>query len=696
MERIMKKIVLFAFLITSGVFGQEYWTRLTGLPMAEVTQAIETPSGAIFAAINTTTTGYFLYKKDAGASTFLKVNIAIPTRVTYLFLSNSGTMFAGLLSGGLYSSSDEGNTWSAASILNVSNVSCIAENNSGAIFVCAGGALYSRLDAGSSWTTRIPATSGIKFITNDGGMYASGDKTIYHSSDNGLTWTLKHTLNIQSGITSLLFSQEKLYVTTGGDGVFLSTDQGTTFSPLNQGFGSLNVKSLLADSSGNLLAGCADGVYSKPTGSTSWSLSLADEGRGFGYLGRRGSGVVLASTLSNGIWYSGDYGNSWNHHFEGLPGIVVNSFCETPSGKVFAALGKYGLFMSSDRGITWSHADNGVGYPANRKISAVSTTTQGTLFVADANSGVYRSTNEGVDWTEVGDTVLPPGFIGILQFDQNELLGFFSGKGVYKSFDDGITWAPIYLFPLNMMYGFAKTREGAVLLSASLRIHRSTDRGVTWTLVNSSIETRGFVSFPNEVVVAGGTKFPFLVRSTNGGLEWQALTYMEMEACNALTGNNDGVLFAGTVKGIFSSNDTMSTWANITVNIPDSNIAKVFVSSSGHVFLSTERGHVYRSIGTTSIEQEEFITPDKFTLSQNYPNPFNPETVIRFALPSSGYTKGVVYDILGREVATLLNGEMPAGEHQLKFDASGLSSGVYIFRLEAGGYSSAIKMVVEK
>ncbi len=79
-----------------------------------------------------------------------------------------------------------------------------------------------------------------------------------------------------------------------------------------------------------------------------------------------------------------------------------------------------------------------------------------------------------------------------------------------------------------------------------------------------------------------------------------------------------------------------------------------------------------------------------------YPNPFNPETVIRFSLPVAGYTKGVVYDVLGKEMATLLNGDMSAGKHEVRFNAIDLSSGVYFFRLESGNFSSAIKMVVGK
>jgi hypothetical protein len=97
-----------------------------------------------------------------------------------------------------------------------------------------------------------------------------------------------------------------------------------------------------------------------------------------------------------------------------------------------------------------------------------------------------------------------------------------------------------------------------------------------------------------------------------------------------------------------------------------------------------------------SVEDESEILPEQFSLSQNYPNPFNPETVISFTLPAAGYTKGVVYDVLGKEVTTLLNGDMSAGNHEVRFNANGISSGVYFFRLESGNFSSAIKMVVGK
>ena len=83
-------------------------------------------------------------------------------------------------------------------------------------------------------------------------------------------------------------------------------------------------------------------------------------------------------------------------------------------------------------------------------------------------------------------------------------------------------------------------------------------------------------------------------------------------------------------------------------------------------------------------------------LYQNYPNPFNPGTVIRFELPVSGFVSGVVYDVLGGRVAVLASGVMSAGGHVVSFDGTGLPSGVYLFRLEAGGFSKVVKMVLSR
>jgi hypothetical protein len=88
--------------------------------------------------------------------------------------------------------------------------------------------------------------------------------------------------------------------------------------------------------------------------------------------------------------------------------------------------------------------------------------------------------------------------------------------------------------------------------------------------------------------------------------------------------------------------------------------------------------------------------PDKFSLTQNFPNPFNPETVISFQLPSEGMVTLKVYDVLGKEVATLVNEKKLAGKYDVKFDGSKLASGVYFYRLSANNFNAVKKFVLMK
>ena len=92
---------------------------------------------------------------------------------------------------------------------------------------------------------------------------------------------------------------------------------------------------------------------------------------------------------------------------------------------------------------------------------------------------------------------------------------------------------------------------------------------------------------------------------------------------------------------------------------------------------------------------ENNTPPERYELSQNYPNPFNPATTIRYQLPESAVVSIRVFDLLGKEVAVLVDAEkLQAGEHQAYFDASGLASGVYIYRLETANYSQSRKMLL--
>jgi len=137
-------------------------------------------------------------------------------------------------------------------------------------------------------------------------------------------------------------------------------------------------------------------------------------------------------------------------------------------------------------------------------------------------------------------------------------------------------------------------------------------------------------------------------------------------------------------------------WACVSNIILPNGKIKIFIPGGA---LSTAFPGLYQiqvdpcTITNISVNPE---IPKDYNLSQNYPNPFNPTTKITFALPKSGLVTLKVYDVLGREVSTLVNEVKNAGTYTVEFDASGLSSGIYFYKLESNGFTAVKKMMLMK
>ncbi len=98
----------------------------------------------------------------------------------------------------------------------------------------------------------------------------------------------------------------------------------------------------------------------------------------------------------------------------------------------------------------------------------------------------------------------------------------------------------------------------------------------------------------------------------------------------------------------------------------------------------------------TSVRKDDHFAPESFSLRQNYPNPFNPSTTINYDLSANTFVSLKVFDVLGRQVRTLIDERQNAGNHSVSFDASDLPSGVYFYRLEVGTYHDTKKLLFLK
>lgn len=148
-------------------------------------------------------------------------------------------------------------------------------------------------------------------------------------------------------------------------------------------------------------------------------------------------------------------------------------------------------------------------------------------------------------------------------------------------------------------------------------------------------------------------------------------------------------------------------WTGINSGITDLDINVLTISADGYLFVGTNNGKLFRSIhSTTDIKQENYSIPIQFSLNQNYPNPFNPNTKIKFSIETRCGVSLRVYDVLGNEVATLVNEEKQPGNYEVSFSTQQtinsafggrqLSSGIYFYQLRAGNFVQTKKMIVLK
>ncbi|MBK7865695.1 MAG: T9SS type A sorting domain-containing protein [Ignavibacteriales bacterium] len=244
--------------------------------------------------------------------------------------------------------------------------------------------------------------------------------------------------------------------------------------------------------------------------------------------------------------------------------------------------------------------------------------------------------------------------------------------------------------------------KNALLATAGNIVYISQDTGKVWY---------PFANLPSSANLASGDIFVtenriilivnqnFCLESSDNGVTWH-----QRNDTSPVMAQYSGP-YAASPDGLiaYRVDDKLVLWhPDGTKRILHQFLYRTYITSvqfvgKNTIFVSTNQQAVLKftlDSALTSAKAEQLLTPEKANLVQNYPNPFNPVTKVTFDLANSGLTKGVVYDILGREVTTLVNEELPAGQHQLDFNAMDLPSGIYFFRLTTKGYSGTIKMML--
>jgi hypothetical protein len=409
----------------------------------------------------------------------------------------------------------------------------------------------------------------------------------------------------------------------------------------------------------------------------------------------------------------------WVQTNTGLTSTDVHALAVNPSGagglNLFAGTNG-GVFLSTNNGISWTAINTGLTSTDVLALAVSPNGAGGTNLFAGTNGGVFLSTNNGTSWTPV-NTGLSNTYVQAFAVSGTNL--FAGTYGVFLSTNNGTNWT---LTPLIGDEVTSLAANGNNIFAGTYydehyagSIYLSTDNGTSWTYsLGLGFQSVSSLAINGNNIFAGARG---VYLSTDNGTSWTAVN-------NGLPGNSyvtafamsGSDLFAGIYgAGVFLSTNSGTSWTAVNTGLTDTFVSALTVSGT-NLFAGTYGGGVWRrplSEMITSVQQTSDELPKGFALDQNYPNPFNPTTTIRYTLPSFGSTEakgrdGVgshvtlkVHDLLGREVATLVNGEMKPGSYETTFDATavpagrqGLASGVYFYRLQAGKYVDTKRLLL--
>jgi len=373
--------------------------------------------------------------------------------------------------------------------------------------------------------------------------------------------------------------------------------------------------------------------------------------------------------------------------YSGISGFTAND------NYIFASSYANGIYRSSDDGINWTEINSGIYTPHFMAL----TSRQDTIFAAGGGSSsrFYISTNNGSNWLMRGLTGWNQSSILL---DSNNIY-VTTQYALYKSTDFGMNWNPLIFANTNVV----EKHDNFIFLGSSAKgLIISSDYGITWdTLDHSSTAFVVGLLYHSNKIFAAINNVGF-ASSTDNGLNWTPLNEGLSNLNITKLFRIDNTFFICTYGGgIFISNDQGNHWTQHNEGMTNTNIYSMGYKAP-YVYAGTDSGMIYfRPFDQlVSVKNDYQLLPIQYMLEQNYPNPFNPSTNIQYAIGSRQFVQLKVYDVLGNEIATLVNEEKPAGTYEVMFNPESSirypASGIYFYQLKAGDYLETKKMILMK
>lgn len=399
---------------------------------------------------------------------------------------------------------------------------------------------------------------------------------------------------------------------------------------------------------------------------------------------------VFYLLLLNLLFFSLSSYSQWAM-YNGMYGSSISSFAVS-GNNIFAGVYYSGVFISTNNGINWSQTSLSVPWVRSLLISG------SYIFAGTDKNGIYRSTNNGVNWSQTSITNKTVFALGVLG---SYIFAGIDSTGIYRSTNNGLNWTQTSLNN-KTIYSFAVQGNNIFAGTGISGVYRSTNNGANWTQAGLNRSIYCLVSSGSYLFAgASSSNGGVFVSSNNGSSCVQTSLNNKWIRSFAV---NQGTVFAGTDSGVFLTKNNGSNWFKKNQGFPFVPSIYSLLFTNNYIFAGTNGYSIWRRLYSEiiSINFVSSKVPSSYSLEQNFPNPFNPTTNIKFQIPKNEFVSLKVYDILGKEVATLVNEKLYAGEYQAIFNArlhgqgSGLASGVYFYKLETDNFTDVKRMVIIK